>query len=326
MPFSGPSSYLPTTDEFIAHWTDVNAALSPGNVTLSGPFNLASLTTARGNLATAITELEAAINVLEGHRTDRDNRKAAIKERMRQLGFSVRGLLADSANVGQVPRLPDFNESMGKWIIAMDDFAHIWTTINATPPAGFTPPLLLTGAYTAANFATDVAALKTTFTGISTAEVDVDRERDERDQIYLTIRDQLVRYRDAVQGAFAEGHALIESLPRLVPLPGHTPDAVVLSGVWNAGTSKADLSWTASDDPDLASYSVRRSGATPYDAATEVVVDTVLPGGLALSTNSGLTVSGTTMGYKVYVVLSTGNERGSNAVSVTFPPVVGEEG
>lgn len=319
MPFSGPSSYLPTTDEFIAHWTDVNAALAPSNLTLSGPFNLASLTTARGNLATSITELEAAINALEGHRTDRDNQKAAIKERMRQLGFTVRGILADSANVGQIPELPEFRANPGKWIIAMDDFAHIWTTINATPPAGFTPPLLLTGAYTAAMFATDVAALKTTFTGISTSEVDVDRERDERDQIYFAIRDQLVRYRDAVQGAFAEGHALIESLPRLTPLPGHTPDPVVLSGEWDEAKLEASLTWTASSDPDLASYSIRRSGATPYDASTETVVTSVLPGVLSLETVAGLGTPGSSMGFKVYVVLSTGNERGSNAVTITHP-------
>jgi len=81
----------------------------------------------------------------------------------------------------------------------------------------------------------------------------------------------------------------------------------------------ADLSWTASTDPDLESYSVRRSGATPYDTSTEQVVDTLPPGTLALSTNAGLAAEGATMGFKVYVVLTTANEKGSNTVTINRP-------
>lgn len=135
--------------------------------------------------------------------------------------------------------------------------------------------------------------------------------------LYNDIRDRLVQNRLAVAGMFPEDHPLVTSLPRLSPLPGHTPDAVALSGSWNVGTSMADLSWTASSDPDLESYQVRRSGADPYDTSTEIVVDTVPPGTLALSTADGLGAPGATMRFKVYVVLTTGNEKGSNAVEVT---------
>jgi hypothetical protein len=317
MPFTGPSSYLVTIDEFIGHWTDVNAALNPAALVLGGPYALADLQSDRDDLATEITELEAAINALEGHRTDRFNQQSAIRERMRQLGAFVRGVVADSVYVGQIPDLVQEGASPGKWIIAMDDYAHMWTTINATPPAGFTPPLTLTGGYLVADFNTDVAALKTTYTDWVQAEQDVDRGRDERDAIYQRVRDQLVRYRLAVPGMFAEDHPLVTSLPRLTPLPGHTPDAVTLSGVWNPGTLMADLSWTASDDEDLDHYSVRRSGSDPYDSSTELVVGTFPPGTLAHSTNAGLDSEGDTMRFKVYVVLTTFNEKGSNAVAVT---------
>jgi len=126
-----------------------------------------------------------------------------------------------------------------------------------------------------------------------------------------------VQYRRAVPGLFPKDHPLVTSLPKLTPPRGHTPDAVVLTGVWNLVTGLADLSWTASADPDLLHYQVRRSGATPYDTSTELVVATVLPPGLTHSTLEGLPTNGATMGYKVYVVLTTGNEKGSNAVSVT---------
>ncbi len=60
-------------------------------------------------------------------------------------------------------------------------------------------------------------------------------------------------------------------------------------------------------------------GATPYDTTTEQVVDTLPPGTLALSTNEGLGSPGPSMGFKVYVELTTGNEKGSNTVTINRP-------
>ncbi len=318
MPFSGPSSYLSTIDEFIGHWTDVDAALpvlTP--LVLTGGYALANLQADRDALAVRITELTTSINVVEGHRTDRDLQRPPMKARMRQLGNYVRGLLSASVYTGQIPRLIPDRANSGRWIVAMDDHEHLWTTIEAAPPAGFVPPLLLNGPYAVAAFTADVLALKGVFTSLTQAEQDEDRERDERDELYLAIRARLVQYRRAVPGLFPKDHPLVTSLPGLTPPRGHTPDAVTLTGVWNLVTGLADLSWTASADPDLLHYQVRRSGATPYDTSTELVVATVLAPGLTHSTLEGLPTNGATMGYKVYVVLTTGNEKGSNAVSVT---------
>jgi len=324
MPFSGPASYLPTIDEFIGHWTDVDAALDPLTpLTLTGGYVLASLQADRDALATRITDLTGAINVVEGHRTDRDLQKPPMRERMRQLGYFVRGVLSASVYTGQVPNLVPETANIGKWINAMDDCAHFWTQIEAAPPAGFTPPLLLNGAYGIADFNADVASLKAVFTALVQAEQDEDRERDERDELYLQIRARLVQYRRAVQGLFPQDHPLVTSLPALTPPKGHTPDPVVLSGVWNGAESHADLTWTASSDPDLLHYQVRRNGASPYDTGAELVVGTVPPGTLTLSTTDGLVLPGSSMGFKVYVVLTTGNERGSNAVSITNTDPIG---
>lgn len=320
MPFSGPSSYLSTIDEFIGHWTDVNTALGVSPlVLLPGPYTIASLTTDRANLSTGITDLVNAINTMEGHRTDRDNRKTNIRERMRQFDSFVRGVLSQSSYVGRIPDLVQFASNPGKWIIAMRDHEDIWTDINASPPPGFTPPLLLNGAYSVANFTTDRTDLETTFQNLTQAEQDVDRELQEREAIYHAVRDRLVAYRDAVLGRFPADHPLALSVPRLVPLPGHTPDPVVLTGAWNAGTSMADMNWTASADADLEEYELRRESSTPYNGNLEQVVASFPPGTLSFSTDEGLPSSGSTMGYKVYVVLNTGNERGSNAVTITRP-------
>ncbi len=316
MPFSGPSSYLSTTDEFIGHWADVNLALALDPLILPGPYALADLQSDRTALSDEITDLVEAINVVEGHRTDRDNRKPTIKERMRQLGALIRGVLAGSSYVGRIPPLIAIEANPGKWLISMRDHRDLWTDINASPPPGFPAPLVLTGGYTLANFTTDTGNLETTFQNLTLGEQDVDREVEERDAVYLAIRAQLVLYREAVPGKFPADHPLVLSLPRLTPLPGHTPDPVVLSGVWNATTLKADLSWTASSDPDFDHYSLRRSGP-PYNTNTEIVVDDFGAGILATATDEGLTVPGSSMAFKLYVVLNTGNEKGSNAVTVT---------
>ncbi len=47
---------------------------------------------------------------------------------------------------------------------------------------------------------------------------------------------------------------------RLTPLPGHTPDPVVLTGGWDVADAGAELSWTPSADPELEQYELR---ATP---------------------------------------------------------------
>ncbi len=318
MPFSGPSSYLSTTDEFIAHWVDVNAALTP-DLVLPGGTTLANMQTKRATLAADITALEGVINVMENRRTGRDIGRVAMASFINAFNRFVRGILANSTYVGELHKLPDFRAQFGHWNTAMDDTSNTWTTINASPPAGFTPPLILPSGTTLAAFNTAVAAFKTQATDLTNAEQDVVRELEEREATYLDIRDDLALYRTAVEGSFIEGHPLVLSIPRLAPLPGHTPDAVVLTMVWNPATGKADASWTASTDPDFLHYQVRRDGSAPYNTNTEQVVATFPAGTLSFSTDAGLVTPGSTMGFKVYVVLTTGNQKGSNAVSVTHP-------
>ncbi len=50
------------------------------------------------------------------------------------------------------------------------------------------------------------------------------------------------------------------------------------------------------------------------------MVDDFAAGILATATDEGLTVPGSSMAYKLYVVLNTGNEKGSNTVTVTHEP------
>ena len=66
-------------------------------------------------------------------------------------------------------------------------------------------------------------------------------------------------------------------------------------------------------------YPRRQLGFNSYSGATDQHVETVDSGVLGLTTDEGLRTPGGTMRFKVYVVLTTGNERGSNVVEITRP-------
>ena len=80
------------------------------------------------------------------------------------------------------------------------------------------------------------------------------------------------------------------------------------------------MTWSESSEAALARYEVRGSAGDDYETDDEIVLATVLPtGSREVLTDFALNTPGLTAGFKVYVVLETGNERGSEAVFVTRP-------
>src|SRR3989442_1272294 len=70
MAISTIGSYVATMDQFVAHWTEVDAFLSPGAVTLKGGYALADFTTDQGAIDAAITAVEDADNIRQGSAAD----------------------------------------------------------------------------------------------------------------------------------------------------------------------------------------------------------------------------------------------------------------
>lgn len=322
MPGIAPKNYLAKIDEFLAHWPQVNTALGAPLI-LTGNYLVATLGTDRTALATQITAVVANINANEGAITDRDTKRALLKERMRQFNQIVRGAFPRSIYENMLPALPNFTSAPGIWMKAMADMNNVWSLINAiTPvPMGAPIPLLLVGAYTLANFTTDQAALNAAFTAIETTSNTAETAIKQRDVLWNPIYQRLRQYRLAVQGRFASGAALLLSLPALTPAAGHTPAAVNVSALWDGTISKAVVTYTASADPDLQEYELRGSfGGTKYNASSATVLGSHLAGNVSpFQTDDGLVASGSKVFYKVFVVLTTGNEKGSRTVSVTRP-------
>ena len=77
--------------------------------------------------------------------------------------------------------------------------------------------------------------------------------------------------------------------------------------------------WTAATNPNLDDHQLHMSPGATYDADTTTVVATVPSDTLSLSTTTGLDNPGDVDSFKFFVRLTTGNETGSNTVTITRP-------
>ncbi len=321
MPITGVASWLPTMDEFLQHWQDVNTALAPGALTLSGAYARANLVTDRAAVDAAVTEVQTRLNVEQTARGERDVRRASVRPRFAQFRAAINAQLPGSRYQRAIPRTPPFTASPGKWRDALDDMSSLWTTVNTNSPpvSGFTPPLLLAGAYTLILFTGESNLLKSSFVALASAEQVAQLSREQRDAVFAPVYQRLKQYRQAVLASFPSTSPFVSSLPKLTAARGHTPAPVNASATWDVALGKARVTYTASTDPNLDQYELRACFGDRWKADESVVIDNNPPGALQFLTDEGLVAPGSRVFYKVFVVLTTSNERGSNTVSVTRP-------
>lgn len=320
MPITTIGSYLPATQEFINHWNAANSELGAGGpMTLQGGYAVAALIAERTALENAIIAVEGTDNIRTNTASDRDIKKAALRPRLAQFRALVQGALAGSFYVRSLPRMPATTVNEAAFLRAFDDMASLWTQINAAPPAGFTAPLVLPGSYALASLTSDLAALRAAYLAANDAAQNARISREKRDILLPPIKTRLRQYRSVVIGRLPAGSALLQSIPAYSPPPGSTPDPVAVSGSWDAVQEKAVLTWQPSDNENLDYYSVRTAPGPAYRASEETAIGSVPAGDETFATAVGLAAPGSIALYRVYVVLTTANEKGSATVKVTRP-------
>lgn len=323
MPISGPASYLPAIEEFLSHWDETNTALgAAGEMILPGGVE-------RGTLGDFRDELEDMRDGVSDNGVDRSlaradlNAKiAALQARMVEFNARIRGDLSGNPIVAAL--VPAFAVGEGEALVrdGLRKVARLWTKVNAlTPtPSGMTLPMKLADDYTLALFNTDRNVLRDAYRTLSDTEVELAVSRAARNKVQEVIYPILKEYRQKVLGMERQFPQLVATLPALTPPEGHTPAAVQAQAEWDATASAARITWTESEDADLKEYQVRGVSGDDYEPDDEAVLVTVpAAGARELETVFGLGSPGLTAGFKVYVVLNTGNERGSDAVFVTRP-------
>ena len=316
-----PKKYLEVADKFAAHWSSVNVALSPGTLTLAGGYGLTQFTADRSVLLTNLTSVATAITVNQGASRDRDLKRKAIKDRVRQFNTRVRGQFAGTIYLNMLPVLPDVTTAFGNYQMTLDKIASAWNRINTDvpPPAGFTQPLLLNGGYTRALFVTDSTALSVAFTSVTNATVSVKVAREARDLFWSGVYSRILQYRQAVQGSFPKGSTLIASLPKVDVSTGPTPRAVTnLLWRWDLLSSAAVITFNASTSANLDRYVLRYCPGTTWTDANSIELDTLDPTGLLeFVVSYGMPNVGNKGLFKVFVVNMDNHTKGSKVIKVT---------
>jgi hypothetical protein len=352
MSYTGPGSVVPLCDEFLTHWQGVNDAMNPAFVTVVPEGKTAAVS--QGDLHT-LRDLYFTVQSQAGTspvldppapqypsvtalRNQEEQGRAAVAEGREQtveivasFNRKVRGSMGHTTFPEGLPALPAATDGLKVILNAADDVFDLWVKINglAVGPL-FAPPLTIpvsvpgtndTLLLTIAAATTRVDALRTGAADIVSAENGLSVMRPHRDNIWeREIRPILLAYVKKIQGDFLPESPFVVSLPRIYPLPGHTPDAVNLTGGFDEPTNQGQYFWSPSSDPLLSHYELRQSPGPEYDSDASTVIATIPPAGpLSFNTTAGFETPGQTSSAKLYVVLSTGNERGSNTVTLTRP-------
>lgn len=328
MPITGPASYLPTTSEFLDHWEDANAALG-----VAGPLILRKETlgraadVARGNLLAMDAQLVTQHATVQAGVVEVDLASGALADlrvqahaALNMFNEKVRALLANTRWERALSDVPGVEAGQGPFMEPLNGTQALWDRINTDEVLGTGVELVLRDGMTGSDFYTLVQSLDPAYRAVSRAGRTLKLEREKRNDMQAEIYPILKQYRVAVPGYFAPGSAIMASLPRLTPEPGHTPAPVNASVVWDAAEVKARIEWEASEDADLYQYEVRYSPGTTYHEEDEDVIGNIAPGDpRVFLTNHALTLPGAKALFRVYVILNTGNERGGSTLEVTRP-------
>lgn len=312
--------YPPKMQEFIAHWTQVNATLGAAPLLLRGGYNLANFTADRNALVNAIDAVIPAINTVQGNIVTRDTLKTALKSKIAQFRAAVNAFFPDSRYSRMIPTVPLYAAIESVFLAPFVDIANIWNLINTEVNPGFTPPLLLPGGYTKANLDTDIAALRAAYIALGNAQIGASAARASRDVLVPNANARMKQYRQAVVARLPIGSPLLNNIPAYTIATGPAAIAVNPAIVWDATKQKAIISWAASESTDVSDYSVRTAPGPTYDGRNETVVGSVQAGSpLVFETNAGLLDPGDTALFKVYTVTATGREKGSRVLKITRP-------
>ena len=323
MPITGPSSYPTTLTAFLSHWESANTVITTGPIVLEDGTSRAELLTLRDALDTVRDAVTDATVDLALARSSLNIALAALQARAVEFNARVRGDLSATAFPGALPEAFSVGQSESIVRESLRRISRLWSKINqlgSSAPAGVAMPFLLSSGYSLTSLDADRDALREAYRALSDAEVDAAIARGQRNKMQDVIYAKLKAYRQKLTGYETGYPELFTTLPALSPAAGHTPEPVAVQAVWDPATTQARITWEASTDAALQSYEVRGSAGDNYDADDEIVIATIPAGGPREAQSAfALNVPGLTAGFKVYVILNTGNERGSEAQYVVRP-------
>lgn len=335
MALSSKASFIPTTNEFLAHWSLVDAALAPAppltlpeeRGVIPPGFDVSGLTVLKTLLQGHLEVVQDKLNDLQIASGAIALLKAKLHRRLTLFLEVVDGFYGNTEFFAARPEPVGVGAGEEKFIDPLRDAKSLWAKLNAAPaPAGLVLPIVLnegTAAapllVTLAEFTASLESLKTKYEARANADQALKLARGRRDQTMEDIRAVLLSYRKAVVPRLAGNQALLASIPRLTPEPGHTPAAVSATAVFQP-PDVAKVTHAESDDADFKEYELRGTAGADGDAEDAIVLENHPARTPAdFFTQHGLGSPGGAVSLWVYVITNDGNERGSARMVVERP-------
>jgi hypothetical protein len=324
MPITTNGSYIPCCNEFLAHWLQCNAVAIGGSLLVAPPgkptVSWTQFDSLRTDLLAAQDAVQSAMNDAEIARGDIDLKKAVLLASFGEFTGIMEAYYQGTKFYNAKPLSPRISDGEDRFTGPLRDAASLWEKMNAAGPVpGVALPLVLSGGITQGAFATALGELVMAYREEKSAEQNATLERAERDKLQVTIYEVLKAYRLAVPPVLAQYPELVATLPRLTPEPGHTPEPVVAEGTFVAPSSSR-VTHTASSEVTLSHYELEGCHGAVFREEDATFLGRHEPGEAnEFTVQFGLAQPGTNASYKVYVVLTTGNRAGSDAVVVARP-------
>jgi hypothetical protein len=333
MPITSNASYLPSIDEFLAHWSQVNTVLGVTPLIIKGGLAVAGLQGLRATLVQNHTDVQTQRNEVQLARNTMRLVRVVLLDALNKFNGLVDGYYGGTIFEGARPKVPGLNVNLQDFSDPMQDARSLWVRMEAAVlPTGLTPPLSLpvtvpallgqppATAVTLTTFTALLASLQTAQASIKTAEMNLALARKSRDATQDTIYEALKNYRLTVPSKLNTAHVLLQTMPRLTPEGGHTPAAVNAQAEFQE-PEVAKITFDASTDPDLDHYELHAVVGEEWNAEDADVIATLPKDASPLQfvTTFGLTSPGGSATFSVYVVLTTGNVKGSTPMTVVRP-------
>ncbi|MDX2111766.1 MAG: hypothetical protein SFY80_16150 [Verrucomicrobiota bacterium] len=215
-----------------------------------------------------------------------------------------------------LPKPLKAGSAVPKVLAASETCAAIWEQLLGLTHPDLTQPVRFCNGQTLEQFQARIEVLRAAYHSRLNAVAAAKTNRRLRDQILKQVFAHIVEYRLRVIRAFPKDSIHRQNLPVLYRSRGAAPEAVTVTGIWNADTGNGKLIWSECTSTNLSHYEVRGCLQGTYATDEDIVVARVPKGTLSFETSFGLTAVGSVASFKVYAVTTTGRERGSNSVSI----------
>ena len=319
------AQFIPKLNELIAHWALCAEAYAPKVLLVRKPesdttVSLAQFTALRDTLQARQNAVLDGLNVQQMTRANINTRKASLLAQFNEFTGLLDAFYRNTDFHAVRPLAPSVSDGQEAFTRPLVAAMQLWEDLNAGPaPAGVTLPLVLSDGTVAGTFSSLISGLQFAYAEEQRKEKNVGLARAKCNTVKAQAYEVMKVYRETVPVKLKQFPELVQTLPRLTPLPGHTPAAVNSSAVL-LPSNQAKVVYDASTDAMLASYQLRGTVGDDYREDDAVVIATNAPGAAReFTTPFGLNQPGAQVALKVFVVLTTGNEAGSAAMFVERP-------